>query len=216
MTRPAGDADQRLIRAALELIPETGLSNLSVRRVAAHAKVNLGMFHYHFRTRDRFVRRVLEELYETFFGRLMTALEHAGGASPRDRLRSAVLATAQFAREHRPLLLALVRDLLAGNAEVIAFVRVSFPRHIVLFVRLVHDAQRAGQIRKMPVVKALPLILITAIGPLMAVAVVSRILPAGIRALPRHLLEPLLGSDAAVEERLEFLLDSLKPRGRHP
>src|SRR5512142_3481925 len=127
MTRPAGDADRRLIAAALELIPETGLTDLSVRRVAARAKVNLGMFHYHFRTKQAFSRRVLDHLYENFFSRFMAAAEHAEGASPRDRLRGAILVTARFVREHRPLLLALIRDLLGGNPEVVAFVRANFP-----------------------------------------------------------------------------------------
>jgi AcrR family transcriptional regulator len=215
MTRPAGDADQKLIRAALELIPETGLSGLSVRKVAARAKVNLGMFHYHFRTKTAFSRRVLDQLYETFFTRLAEAVEHASGASPRDRLRSAILAAARFAREHRPLILALVRDLLGGNREVLAFARASFPRHLVLIVRLARDAQRSGQIRKMPILKLIPLLFVTAVGPVMAEELIGRILPAGFREIPRHLLGPFVSSDRAIEERLDFLLDSLAPaRGR--
>jgi len=216
MTRPAGDADRRLIQAALALIPETGLSELSVRRVAARAKVNLGMFHYHFGTKQKFSRRLLEELYETFFIRLTGAVEHAGGASPRDRLRGAILAAARFVREHRPLLLALVRDLLAGNEEVIAFARANFPRHIVLLVRLVRDAQRAGQLRRMPLPKILPLLFVNAFGPIMAESVILRILPAGFRELPRHLLGPFLSSDGAIEERVDFMLAALGPERGNP
>lgn len=214
MTRPRGDADRKLIAAALDMIPETGLSGLSVRRVAARAHVNLGMFHYHFGNKKAFTRRVLGELYETFFSRLTGAIEDAQGASPRDRLRAAILAGARFAREHRPLLLALVRDLLAGDEEVIAFVRTNFPRHIAVLVRLFHEAQRAGQIRRMHVVKALPMLFAAVIGPVVAVSVVDRVLPPGFRLIPRAMLNPLLASDAAIEERLDFLLDSLAPKGK--
>ena len=49
MARPSQNVDQRLLEAGLALLPQTGCAGLSVRRLADHAGVNLGMFHYHFK-----------------------------------------------------------------------------------------------------------------------------------------------------------------------
>ena len=59
MPRPSRNIDQLLIAAALELLPNAGTSVLTIRQVCQHAGVNLGMFHYHFKTRDVFLRAVL-------------------------------------------------------------------------------------------------------------------------------------------------------------
>ena len=46
MTRPSQNTDWRLIRAGRELLPEPGITGLSLRREADRAGVNLGMFHW--------------------------------------------------------------------------------------------------------------------------------------------------------------------------
>ncbi len=213
MARPAGDADRRMVGAALEMLPRTGLSGLSVRQVAARAGVNLGMFHYHFRSKREFSRQILQELYDSFFSRLVGAIDQAGGGPPRERLRHAILAAAQFVREHRPLLIALIKDVLSEDREVIEFARRNFPRHILVLVRLVRESQKAGAIRKMPVIQILPYLFASVVGPMIAVVFFEKVVPDGLRGLPRALLGPLLMSDRAVADRLDLVLDSLAPAG---
>ena len=60
MTRPSRNQDQLLIQAAKRLLPEMGISGMSLQRIADECGVNLGMFHYHFKTKDAFIRKVLE------------------------------------------------------------------------------------------------------------------------------------------------------------
>lgn len=213
MSRPAGDADKRLVRAAMEMLPQGGLAGLSVRRVAARAGVNLGMYHYHFRNKQDFHRRILDSVYETFFMRLTGALEGAGGKSPRERLRKAVLAAASFIRENRALLFGLVRDLLADNPEVISFTRKNFPRHVVLLIRLIKDCQKAGDIRPMPVVHVLPFVFASVIGPIFAMGFIGKILPPGLREIPLSAMKRVLAADARLEERLDMALTALAPAG---
>lgn len=214
MSRPAGDADKRLIRAAMEMIPQGGLAGISVRQVAVRAGVNLGMYHYHFKTKQDFHRRILDSMYETFFSRLTEALEGAGGKSPRERLKKTVLAGAGFIRENRALLFGLARDLFADNAEVIRFARINFPRHVVLLVRLVRDCQKAGVIRPMPVVHVLPFLFASVIGPIFAMGFIGKILPAGLKEIPLAALKAFLASDTRLEERLDMSLSALAPAGR--
>ena len=214
MSRPAGDADKRLIRAAIDMIPQGGMAGLSVRRVAAQAGVNLGMYHYHFKAKKEFQRQILASVYETFFSRLTGALEGAGGKSPRERLKKTVMAAGVFIRENRALLMGLARDLLADDPEVIRFVRINFPRHVVLLVRLVKECQKAGDIRPMPMVHVLPFLFASVIGPVFAMGFIGKILPSGLKEIPLAVIKAVIAGDNRLEERLDMALMGLAPAGR--
>ena len=105
MPRPSQNIDQLLIDAALELLPQTGVRKLSIRQVAQHAGVNLGMFHYHFKTKDAFAAAVLQQLYDGMFASLK--LESLSSTSPIENLRSALMVLARFGLNQRQLLVRL-------------------------------------------------------------------------------------------------------------
>ena len=86
MTRPSRNVDRLLLRAGRELFPETGVAQLSVRKVAIRAGVNPGMFHYHFGNKDLFVRQLLQELYDEMFASLeLAASARLPGVRPPPR-----------------------------------------------------------------------------------------------------------------------------------
>ena len=58
----ASDAREALLRAATALFGERGPASVSTREIAALANVNSGLIHRHFRTKDRLLREVLNEL----------------------------------------------------------------------------------------------------------------------------------------------------------
>ena len=91
MPRPSQNVDQRLLDAGLELLPLTGCAGLSVRRLTEHAGVNLGMFHYHFKSKDNFIRAVLQRTYEAMFSAL--TLEVDATATPLHNLRGVAVAS---------------------------------------------------------------------------------------------------------------------------
>lgn len=206
MARASQQTDQRLIQAALVLMPRTGVSGMKVRQVAARAGVNLGMFHYHFKSKREFTRRVLRAFYATFFERLTAAIAAAHGGTARDRLRAALLAFIRFAREHRGHMLAILRDVLDGNAEAIAFVRENFPRHITIVFRLLRDAQAAGLIRRLPLPVLVPVLAGPQVLPIVAVAGIERIAGERLLGLPFTALARLLLTDRAITARLDLAL----------
>jgi AcrR family transcriptional regulator len=213
MARPSHQTDQRLIDAALELMPKTGLGALKVRQVAARAGVNLGMFHYHFKSKQEFNRRVLQTLYERFFERLTGAIAAAGGAAPRERLRAAVLTLARFAREHRAMMLAIARDVLDRNPETLRFIRENFPRHGMIMFRLVKDCQRAGAIRRLPLPAVVATIAAPQALPVIGVAVLEHVLADRILGFPVRTLAKLLLTDKAMALRLDLSLQAVAPAG---
>ena len=85
MARPSRNLDRALLAAGRELLPARGCAGLSVREVAEAAGVNLGMFHYHFKTREAFLRALLQSLYEEMFSQL--SFQGSADWGPLENLR---------------------------------------------------------------------------------------------------------------------------------
>lgn len=147
MTRPSKDIDQKLIFAARALVAEKGFGALTVRAAATRARVNPGMFHYHFKSKRAFKRRVLETLYEDFFERFTSAVK---GNSPLERLRESLRYMGRFSRDHRREGYTLIQDALGGDRDTVDFIGSHFLRHIKILMALAEEAQRAGQLDPAP------------------------------------------------------------------
>src|ERR1035437_937951 len=132
MPRPSAHLDRKLVSAARAMLPQTGFSGLAVRAVARRAGVNAGMFHYHFKTKDAFLQRVLSECYEDFLQSFREAAE--GSGTPRARLRRVLLSFARFARDNRVMYTLMLRELLNANPEMYAFAKANFPPHVSVVV----------------------------------------------------------------------------------
>jgi AcrR family transcriptional regulator len=207
MTRPSHNADQRLIEAAEKMLKNTSLGQMNVRQVAAQAGVNLGMFHYHFKSKDQFNRAVMLDLYEKFFKNFSLKIEEAG--STLEKLRQALLALGVFARDHRKLALGLIRDVMDGNREVLSFIQKNGTRHAQILWELVGRCQKEGLIEKMPRPLALAFMMPAIMGPTLIVG--------GAESVAKTLFEGgllkgadlLVLSDKALQKRIEMALKGL-------
>lgn len=213
MPRPSSNVDRRLLEAARALVPQTGFSGLKVRELARRAGVNLGMFHYHFKTKDAFARRLLQELYEDFFARL--ALESSGPGAPLARLGRALTVVARFGRENRHLVMVLIREVMQGQPAFTRFARQNVPRHAAVIAGLIAQGQRAGHIKPVP----LPLAVAFAMGgvgvPNAVVSMLERVGATRPFGTSMKELESLMLSDRAFEQRIDLILSGLATeRGR--
>jgi AcrR family transcriptional regulator len=209
MSRADRQTDLKLVRAAVALLPETGFSGLKLRRVAARAGVNLGLFPYYFRTKRVFLRRVMQEFYEEFYRGF--SLEVAAGEGVEAQLRRALFSLGRFVREHRRLLLALLRDLSDGNPEVLRFAEENFPRHVGILVRLVRKAQAQGVLRKLPIQVTLPFLVGGLLAPNLIAAMLERLrLRPPYEVLKRALL-PSVVTERTLALRIELALRALAP-----
>lgn len=155
MPRPSRRTDLKLIQAARELLPQSGASGLNLRAVARRAGVNLGMFHYHFGSKEAFIRRVLTDSYEEFFTTLTGQCVACHADDPLKALEAAALCMGRFARDNRALLHALSRDVLSNDRATVAFVRRNFTAHIGVLLELLSEAMARGRIAKMPLPTAM-------------------------------------------------------------
>lgn len=205
MARPSQQLDQALLRSGRALYAELGCAGLSQRRLAEHAGVSPGMFHYHFASKDEFLRTLLQQLYEEMFGQLSADAAAPGPAL--QRLRQGLLGMARFVREHRPLLLRLVLDAANGEAVAHEFLRANAPRHVGVLAHLLAEAQRSGEL---PAVRHPLQRLVVLMGAVLAPMVM---VPA-MRALGLPLKGPSITTqvtgDAAIAERIELALAALR------
>lgn len=203
MPRPSQNVDQLLLDAGLELLPQTGCAGLSVRKLTDHAGVNLGMFHYHFKNKDTFIRTVLQRLYEEMFSALTLKVDVKRPVL--DNLRAVLGVLARFGREQHPLLLRMASDAMAGEAAVVEFFRANLPRHVAVVAGLVLQAQREGLIVDAPPPEVIAF-LAGAVGApvLIGGAMGSQAPEPVVAAIERHVL-----SDAAVARRIDYALRGL-------
>lgn len=149
MTRPSRSLDQKLVATARAMLPHTGLSGLSLREVARKSGVNLGMFHYYFKSKDAFTRRVLQETYEHFFITFNEASQVPG--DPLQKLRSVLVAFARFARDNKDFYALLARELLNEQPECQKFVKDNFPRHAGILIALLQEGKNKKLIQDLPI-----------------------------------------------------------------
>jgi len=209
MARPSRNIDQALLDAGLELLPTTGCRDFSVRQLVQHAGVNLGMFHYHFKTKDNFVRAVLQRVYEEMFSELTVQ----ANASPVaiTNLRNLLRTLARFARRHRLLMVRLVSEAMAGETLAAGFLKANLPRHVKLIAELVVQAQKEGSVRRAPLPQLMAFIVGAIAAPLLIGSAMQQhglLSPVLDAALSAHVL-----SERALDERVDMVLRGLAPTG---
>jgi AcrR family transcriptional regulator len=206
VTRVVASRD-RLLKEGLAIARRTGLRSITVRGVAARARVNLGSFVYHFGSREAFVA----ELLEGWYGPLLSEMQLAVGLErpPLERLREMFLQFADWVRANSGFIAHLVMDAASGEAAARKFVASLDQRHPALLLQAIAAAQDAGELRRenplhvllflMPTL-ALPALLFHGVG-------VGSLRPRDCaRARP-----PLTGERAALEQRLGWALRGLSP-----
>jgi AcrR family transcriptional regulator len=212
MARPSQNIDQRLLDAGLELLPQTGCRGLSARRLTEHAGVNLGMFHYHFKNKETFIRTLLDRLYEQMFA--MLVIKAAAAQTPVDNLRNALQVLAQFSHRNRQLLMRIMTDALAGETVASEFLRTNVPRHLGVLAMLITAAQRDGRIVAAPLPQIVAFLGGAVIAP---VLVGSALLEHGAVSAPlAATFDGAVLSEQAARQRIEFALRGLTPAPESP
>lgn len=212
MARPSRNLDRALLAAGRELLPARGCAGLSIREVAEAAGVNLGMFHYHFKTREAFLRALLQSLYEEMFSQL--SFQGSAEWGPRENLRAALRFLGRFLRANRPVLSRVVADALCGDALAVEFLRANMPRHLGVMQALVAQGQAQGEIRAMPVAQAIGFCAGALAAPIIFGGAMAQ--SGAVARAERRRLEGDLLSDAALDERIDLALSAIAAPAPRP
>jgi len=136
----------RLIQVAKRLYQEHGSDHVTVRRIAAAAKIEAGSIYYHFSSREEIMRAVLESGVGGAHDEVMQAIAETGEDSPPlVRLRAALAAHLKYTlREHFSSRLKSIRRLPKRLRD----------RHMqqerdyaAIFTKLLREADKQGLIK---------------------------------------------------------------------
>lgn len=210
MTRPSSNADQRLIQAAQEMLKHSGLDRMNLRQLSAKAKVNPGMFHYHFKTKDQFARAVLQDLYEKFFKDFSLKVE--GEKSSLEKLRRALFAIGRFSSDNRLVFLSLFHDALGQNKVVYDFAKDNFKRHGLVVLDLIQECKKEGSLGKISKYEAMAFLMGSVNAPGMVIGLVEHIENSVFRKGLLKGVQILLLSDQTLQRRVDMALKGLGVR----
>jgi AcrR family transcriptional regulator len=206
MPRPSRNLDLALLQAGRELFPQAGCAKLSVRAVAERAGANVGMFHYHFKSKDNFLRALLQQVYEEIFAGLSQAAARPGKAI--DGLRAALVAAAGLLAMHRKVIARVWMDAVSGEPVATEFVRRNAPRHIGLLLELVRQAQHEGALRDLPPLQCVAMLMGAVALPVVFVAgLVEVAMP--VAAFQRQFGDHVM-SEQAIAQRVDLALGALR------
>jgi AcrR family transcriptional regulator len=205
VARPSQRIDEALLASGRELYPRLG-GALSLRALTEHAGANLGMFHYHFKTKQNFLRTLLQRQYEQMFAALSAQVRHDGPAV--DRLRGALWTLGRFARENRAVLMRVWTDAVVGDPVATEFMCRNMPRHLGVLLALLDEAEREGAVRALPPMQRFVFLMGAVAMPIVFAAGLVEVVfePTVLR----QQFEPQVMSDAAIRERVELALDALQ------
>ena len=203
--RPSRNLDQALLAAGRGLYPDRGCAGLSVREVADAAGVNLGMFHYHFKSREVFLRALMQAGYEEMFARL--TLETSREGATEERLRHALATIARFLRDNRRFVARLLSDALNGEACARDFLRDNLPRHLNVLRGLITQGQDEGRFVPLPLPQAMGFCAGSLAFPILAGG--AMVDSGMLESATARGLEELLLSDAAIDQRIALALKAL-------
>src|SRR5262245_34981335 len=93
---------EKLLRSGIVLARHGGLRGLTVRSLAAHARVNLGSFVYYFGTREAFIAELVERWYSPIWLQLQATVEQE--LPPIAKLERLILQLVEWASRNRAFL----------------------------------------------------------------------------------------------------------------
>jgi len=210
--RPSRNLDRALLAAGRELFPSRGCAGLTVREVADAAGVNLGMFHYHFKSREAFLRALLQSVYEDMYSLLLARAIRLPQPGEQlrafDVLRGALQFMGRFVRANRPILARVLVDALGHDPIATEFLERNAPRHLKLMLGLVEAAQKEGSVRStVPAPQLLGFCAGSLAMPILFGGAVLERAAAG--AAHARMIEAALLTDAALDQRIDLALAAI-------
>ena len=206
MGRTSLHTDEKLLKTGAALARQKGLSGFTVRELCTKSKVNLGMFHYYFKTKERFDREVLRTLYGELIKGL--AIEVSPTAAPRKNAERILIAINAFAYKNRVLLSALAADVMSGDKRTLQFIVKNFTHHVSLLLGELRRAQLTPAAADMPVFNAAVTLVLPVALPQLFAGTLERLgehlLPA-----PARRAAGSVWAEENVNKRIRLLLDAV-------
>ncbi len=110
MTRPSSNIDTLLFENGIKLLLEVGFDKFSIRDLCKKSGVNLGMFHYYFKTKEHFIELLFEQTFEKYLDTQKDAAKKYSKAI--DKLRAVIYQRALMAIAHKQLFFIVFKEMI--------------------------------------------------------------------------------------------------------
>jgi AcrR family transcriptional regulator len=208
MARTSHNLDKKLLKAGRKLLIKKGAAHLSIRELTQTANVNLGMFSYHFKSKDNFIEQVLDDIYQDFFADLLT--QESEDVPPLEQLERYLLIITRFAVKNRELIVALLQDILDGQEVVQKFCRRAMRRHFLLLAKTIRAGQKCQEIIDAPLLLLLTHIVGGAGLANVAPVILKRTKINRVFDLALSLATKEISSEEAIHTRVKITINGIK------
>jgi len=110
MTRPSSNIDTLLFENGTKLLLEVGFDKFSIRDLCKKSGVNLGMFHYYFKTKEHFIELLFEQAFEKYLDTQKDAAKKYSKAI--DKLRAVIYQRALTAIVNKQLFFIFFKEMI--------------------------------------------------------------------------------------------------------
>lgn len=205
MSRKSTHTDKKLFDQGRKLLIKKGASKLSVREVCENAGVNLGMFNYHFGSKDNFIESILMDIYESF----LSDFQLVESDSKINTLELQLTLMAKFARDNRHLILVLLNDILNGEKAVQKFAKTKMRKHFIILAKTLKSCQQSGVVIDAPI----PLLLTQIAGSIglsnlipevLSHLGINKVFDLGLKTVTKKLI-----TDEAIEQRVKIMIQGI-------
>ena len=206
MARDNINTEQKIIDAGIVLAKEYGISGFTVRQLCKKAKVNLGLFHYHFVSRENFEKAVLKNLYGSFMQDFEINIPKELDAAKKLEMARKILT--DFASKNALILASIIIEIISGNADKFSFVKENFSKHITLFYSIMEQGKKEKIFKNADTFSLMIIAIAPIILPLAASAVLKKTVSKKDSEKIAKLLDKLSGEEF-IKERMELSLKGI-------
>ena len=200
-------ADLKLVNAGIRLAREKGLTGFTVRQLCGKAKVNPGLFHYYFASRENFNRSVLKELYSS---EILKQLEinDLQNLKPKEKLVAVQELLGNFTKKNSSILASFVTDILSGDGQILSFIAENFTLHIKTIAGVIKECKNEGFLEDTDTLTLMISFILPVVGPNLAAGILKKILDKKKFTIAEELSEKFL-SDKHIKERSRLALKAI-------
>lgn len=117
MPRPNKGTDLKLLQAGKTLLSERGIDALTVNAVCKLAKVNQGMFVYNFKSKEEFMDKLMNDMFQEIFETI--SLPDVTDKKPIERIEIGLIFCCQAALKYPRMLQQFINDSVVGDDDTL-------------------------------------------------------------------------------------------------
>ncbi len=137
-----------IIDAAIELLAEGGLSNLSLKQIAAKVGFKDAAIYRHFESKEEILKAIIDRLEEGSLG-VLSEVNALKNKTELEKIAFFFINRADFFSQHPQIAgIMFSNELFFINELYLARIFSLLKSHEILLVGLINEAQKKGQIRK--------------------------------------------------------------------